>query len=72
MDRNNFGSSSGRRAMACAFLRVATFREFQDSGELESVGCKLVAEVTAVLNAELRCRIKNLTAQEHKAGRMLK
>eukprot|EP00959_Pyramimonas_sp_CCMP1952_P067361 1405875-Pyramimonas_sp.AAC.1 len=77
MVRNNFAGASGRPAAAYAFPRIAeppttTFEDLQDSGHFESIDCKLSAGLTAVLNAELQCRSKKLTAQERNAGRMLK
>eukprot|EP00959_Pyramimonas_sp_CCMP1952_P028858 605468-Pyramimonas_sp.AAC.1 len=77
MVANNFCSTSGCPAKAYTFLCVteqsaATYEDLQDSGDSESIDCKLAAGLTAGLTSELRYRIKNLTAQEHKAGRMLK
>eukprot|EP00959_Pyramimonas_sp_CCMP1952_P394170 8259132-Pyramimonas_sp.AAC.1 len=77
MVRNNFCSPPGRPAKAYAFLCVAeepttTYEDLQDSGDFERIGCNLASGLTTVLNVEFRYRTKNLTAQEHKAGRMSK
>ena len=77
MVRDNFGSASGRPVKAYVFIGIAeqpaiTYDELHDSGDFESIDCKLAAALKGVLNHDLRYQIKNLTAKEHAAGRMLK
>ena len=75
--RKAFGSASGRPSQAYKFICVAekpgiTMEDLQDSGDFESIDCKLAAALTEILNSELRQDIKLLENQEHKHGRMLK
>eukprot|EP00959_Pyramimonas_sp_CCMP1952_P092704 1939999-Pyramimonas_sp.AAC.1 len=53
--RNNCGSASGHPAKAFAFLCIAeqpttSYDDLQDSGDFESIDCKLAAGLTAVFN----------------------
>ena len=75
--REAFGNASGRPAKANAFLCVAeqpgiTLEDLQDSGDFESIDCKLATALQQILTSELRYEVKLLRKTEHAAGRMLK
>ena len=66
--RENFGTASGRPAQACKYLCIAedptmTYDDLSDSGDFESIDCKLAAALKNILTNDLRQIIKNFSSR---------